>query len=286
MIAEAARGVKDGGVTSVVEVGNGGGGQIPLLPVGEFAEAVFVGGDEEIMLAAVEWAEGGVLEVRDVGRGEEFTDEGNAGGSGELAAKKDGGLLAPRGFAMDFEGLAEDAGEGEGAEGVAAAVVARDERGVKAVHEDVVAEGRCVVEAGGGGGERSGGPGDGEGLRAVDVVGFDHVAAFIEIETVGGVGGHARRIEDSRGGESVASAPTNHAAAEHEVEVPGRETGVGLLDAELREGAGVAVGDADERCGEAPAGFVAQSECGLDEELVMHVGKRGLEIWSRALRRR
>ena len=89
------------------------------------------------------------------------------------------------------------------------------------MHKDVIPEGGCVVQVGGGGSECGGGPGGGECVWAMDVVGFDHVAALVEVEAVGGVGGDARRIENSDGGEGVSGAPANDAATEREVEIAG-----------------------------------------------------------------
>ena len=142
-------------------------------------------------------------------------------------------MLAPGGFAVHLPGLAEDAREGETAKGVSAAVVAGDERSVESMHQNVIPEGRGVMQVGCGGRQRGGGPGEGEGVRAVNVIGLDHVAALIEVEAVGWVGGDARRIENAGGGEGVARAPADDAAAEHEIEVAGGKAGIGLLHAEL-----------------------------------------------------
>ena len=70
-------------------------------------------------------------------------------------------------------------------------------------------------------------------MRAMDLIGLDHVAALIHIQPVGGVGGIARRVEHAGRGESVARAPADHLAAQREVEVAGGETGVGFLDVQL-----------------------------------------------------
>ena len=133
------------------------------------------------------------------------------------------------GFAVHFPRLAEDAGEGEAAEGISAAIVAGDERCVESTHQNVIPERGGVAQCGVSGGERGGGPGERECVRAVNPVGFDHVAALIHIEAVGGVGGIARRVEHAGGGEGVAGAPAHHLAASSEVEVAGGEAGVCFL---------------------------------------------------------
>ena len=152
--------------------------------------------------------------VRDVGRRVELADEGDAGGSGVFAAQQHRGLLAPCGFAMHLPGLAEDAREGERAEGVAAAIVAGDQRCVESAHQNVIPESRGVVQVGLGGGQRGGGPGKRKCMRAVDPVGLDHVAAFIHVQPVGGIGGDAWRVEHAGRGEGVARAPAHHLAAQ------------------------------------------------------------------------
>ena len=66
--------------------------------------------------------------------------------SGVFRADKNGGLLAPGGFAVHFPCLAEDAGEGECAKGVSAAIVAGDQRSVESMHQNVIPEGSGVAQ--------------------------------------------------------------------------------------------------------------------------------------------
>ena len=53
--AKPAADVGDGDEAAVVEVGDDGGGDIPLLSAGEFAEAGFAGIEEGVVLASGEW---------------------------------------------------------------------------------------------------------------------------------------------------------------------------------------------------------------------------------------
>ena len=52
MVAEPAAGVEDGRVAAVVEIGDHGAGQTPLLPAGQLAQTRFAGVQEGVMLAA------------------------------------------------------------------------------------------------------------------------------------------------------------------------------------------------------------------------------------------
>jgi len=91
---------------------------------------------------------------------------------------------------------------------------------VEAFVEDVVAKRGCIVDAervlvekagarpDGGDGAGTLGPGDGAEL-----------AALVEAEVVGGIGGDARRVENTGGREGVAGTPLEDALAGGEIEI-------------------------------------------------------------------
>ena len=125
------------------------------------------------------------------------------------------------------------------AKGIAAAIVAGDQRCVESAHQNVIPEGRGVAQVGVGRGQRGSGPGERECVRAAHIVGLDHVAALIHIQPVRGVGGIARRIEHTGGGERISCSPAHHLAARGEIEVAGRQANIGLFHAQLNEAVSV-----------------------------------------------
>ena len=144
---------------------------------------------------------------------------------------------------MEFPRLAKHAGECDAAEGILAAIFARDERSVKSTHQNVIPERGGVVLFRVCGGKRRSGPRERKCVMSTNPIGLQHVAAFIYIEAIGRIGWVARRIEHTRGSEGVASTPANDLAASHEIEVAGGKTCICFFHVELC--AGVVVSSSD-----------------------------------------
>ena len=96
-------------------------------------------------------------------------------------------------------------GKCDAAEGILAAIFARDERSVKSTHQNVIPERGGVVLFGVCRGKRCSGPRERQRVMSANPIGLQHVAAFIYIEAIGWIGWVAQRIEHTRGSEGVAT---------------------------------------------------------------------------------
>src|SRR5690348_15660734 len=110
VVAEPAADVEDRNVAVVVEIGDHGAGDIPFLPAGQFAQAGLANVEECVVLPASERRDCWSAEIRGVRRSVELAHEGDAGVQCAFGADERGGLLSPRGFAVNLPSLAENAG--------------------------------------------------------------------------------------------------------------------------------------------------------------------------------
>ncbi|PWT98217.1 MAG: hypothetical protein C5B51_29740 [Terriglobia bacterium] len=171
---------------------------------------------------------------------------------------------------MQLHGLAEDAREVGPREIVAAGLMGDYHRGVETVRQHVVAKRGGFRQP-----RLPSGPCHGKIVLARHPIGAYHLAPFIKVQAVGGIGGHAGRIENTRGRESIPGPPAQQALSDGEVQIPRGQTEIGFAHSKQRLRVVSRAGQRCETRGESPVVGRTICERRLDQNQIAALRRGG-----------